>query len=106
MKRATQEDIVHEFVPFLVTCPSCSAATDVGKSNLRQKGAWRGLRCKKCEHIHKASKWLCTCGQPWIRCSQHFMDGLKCRTNRVPKPTKPKDSSTKLEDAKLRRKIG
>jgi hypothetical protein len=84
-----------EWTSFIVLCPTCQTTKEVGRSNLRMKGAWNGLKCKKCEHMHKASKWWCLCGQAWIGCHIHFHTGIKCKGQHSvrPMPNKAKDIS-------------
>ena len=76
-----QEDptIAPESVSFTLKCPKCQHCKDVGQYNLRLKGTWCSLQCKKCGTKTTASKWRCACGLLWTRCAKHFSLGLKCR---------------------------
>jgi len=69
---------LHVWTSFVVACPTCRARKEVGRTNLRRKAVWCRVSCKRCGHIHKASRWVCTCEKAWIGCSKHFQDGLKC----------------------------
>eukprot|EP00973_Karenia_brevis_P044459 6157268-Karenia_brevis.AAC.1 len=84
-----QEEARSTWTSFVVRCPTCKAAKDIGQCNLRKGGAWSSIPCKRCGRVHKASKWQCPCDKAWIECAIHFQAGLKCRS---PKPRRRKDA--------------
>ena len=93
---------------FVVHCPTCKGSKEVSRVNLRRRGAWNSVKCSRCEHLHKASRWLCCCIKPWIGCSVHFQEGLKCSNPKEPRSTAAKRSPEAELEAKqkMRKTVG
>ena len=50
----------------------------MSNSDIRSKGKWTAIPCAGCVKKFVASKWLCICGIPWLKCPLHFAIVSQC----------------------------